>query len=497
MGLLKSFQDWRESRIDTDHETEGLTSLNLKALSSFPQHGGANGWVDLRGGTPYNYPNTRINFSQEVGDLRGSTLVMSAIQWVARNASDARLMVVDYDNDRKEKEVRNHPLSQLWAKPNPYYSDYTLIAGAAVSWITASEAYFIKTKARAGNTLWLWWEPHWTIRPRWDKDSLDLIDYYELYRDGKWIRIDVDDVIHICNGLDPETRRGLINPNTALLREYWTDNQVAQFTAQMFRKGLVPPVVVGLPGFTGDVKEFQAALTRKMSGDSAGEPMVTKGEVDVQKLGFDYSSFGFKEIRQIPEERFCAAMGISAHSLMFGAAAQTSTYSNVRQYLQHDYRSYIKPFHKRIAAELDVQLLPDFGSAENRGVTWDYSQTSLMQGDKSVDWRLMFEGYKSRVFHLAQALEGCGYKPQPGDEEIYYPVQMTTTTTSPIDEPAPVEVGPEEEQEAPPARLRVVKSQVKDGELDDAAEFWRDHPAIDGAAKELIDAVPYVNGKVS
>jgi hypothetical protein len=123
MGLIKSFQDWRESRIDTDHDVDGLTSLNLKALSSFPQHGGANGWVDLRGGTPYNYPNTRINFSQEVGDLRGSTLVMSAIQWVARNASDARLMVVDYDNDRKEKEVRNHPLSQLWAKPNPYYSD--------------------------------------------------------------------------------------------------------------------------------------------------------------------------------------------------------------------------------------------------------------------------------------------------------------------------------------------------------------------------------------
>jgi hypothetical protein len=86
---------------------------------------------------------------------------------------------------------------------------------------------------------------------------------------------------------------------------------------------------------------------------------------------------------------------------------------------------------------LNVQLLPDFGTTDNLSVSWDYSQTALMQPDKAVEWKLVFEGFKSRVFNRAQALEGIGYKPEEGDEKIFYPVQQTTTTISPIEEMEP------------------------------------------------------------
>jgi phage portal protein BeeE len=444
MGMIKAYQEWRSSLRDSDHESSGLTTLNLKTLSSLPQHGGANGWLDLRGNytSPYYYTNTKVDYSAEVGDLRTSTLVMAAIQWVATCLADARLRVVEYGADRTETEVENHPAAMMWDRPNPYYSFHTLLCGFAVSWITASCAYFMKTKAQAGNLLWLWYEPHWTIRPRWTNGAKELISYYEILRDGKWIRVEVEDVVFIANGVDPETRRGMINPNTALLREYWTDNQVAQFTAQMFKKGLVPPVVVALKNFSGGpdkLREIKSDLVRRMSGDAAGEPMVTGGEVDVHKLGFDYSSFGFKEIRQIPEERFCANWQISPHSLHFGTAAQTSTYSNVRQYLQHDYRSFIVRLHNLIAKELNVQLLPDFGTTDNLSVSWDYSQTALMQPDKAVEWKLVFEGFKSRVFSRAQALEGIGYKHEKGDEEIFYPVPQTHITVNPVEDEPPSE----------------------------------------------------------
>jgi hypothetical protein len=173
MGLIDAYRAFRESRRDSDHESDGLVSLNLKTVSSLPQHHGANSWLDMRGG--YQYPNTRINFSADVGDLRTSTLVMAAIQWAATNLADARLRVIKYGTDRKETEIESHALSQMWERPNPYYSGDTLLCGLALSWITASRAYLIKSKAKFGNPLWLWWEPHWTIEPRWTDGDEKLI----------------------------------------------------------------------------------------------------------------------------------------------------------------------------------------------------------------------------------------------------------------------------------------------------------------------------------
>jgi HK97 family phage portal protein len=495
MGIVESYKSWRESLRDSDHEGgSGIVSLNLKAIPTLPQHTGSSGWMDYRGG---GYFDSKIDLSTELGDLRGSSLVMSAIQWVSRSLVDARLMVTKYGSDRKETEVENHPLSVLWNKPNPFYSSQTLLAGLALSWITASRAYFIKTKAVAGNTLWLWWEPHWTIRPRWDEGGKDFISYYEIYRNGRWIRIETDDVVTVMNGVDPETRLGLINPNTAMLREYWTDNQVARFTAQMFRKGLVPPVVVGLGNFNGDIQAFKADLIRKMSGDSAGEPMVTKGDVTVERLGIDYSKFGFKAIREIPEERFCATMGISAHSLMLGIARDASTYDNVKQYLAHDYANYIKPLHKLISQELNTQLLPDFGSVQNISVNWDYAQTLLMQPDKDAEWKRAGEAFKNRILDQSEAREAIGYKSDESHKGVYYPVQSSMLTVSPL------VAAPKEEDELtdddplpdPTKAAKLPKLPAK--QTDEAAEFWRKHPALDEVGKSLIDAVPFVNGKVS
>jgi phage portal protein BeeE len=254
-------------------------------------------------------------------------------------------------------------------------------------------------------------------------------------------------VIAIRNGVDPETRRGLINPNTALMREYWTDNQVARFTAQMFKKGLVPPVVVGLPDYAGDLVAFRDGLVRKMSGDSAGEPMVTKGDVKVEKLGFDYSKFGFKETREIPEERFCASMGISAHSLMLGVARDNSTYDNVSRYLSHDYRNYIRPLHSLIASELNTQLLPDFGETDSISVNWDYSQTMLMQPDKDADWKRVGQAFKDRIIDQAEAREALQYKWDEAHKGVYFPVQSSMVTISPlaIGEPKEPESMPKDE----------------------------------------------------
>lgn len=407
-----------------------LSPLNVigtaKALSSLRFQGGyggqSSGWM----GDLFSAFNSRINYALEVGEPRNLTLVQAATQWVARGLISAPLKVVEL-NTEDEENVVDHPLTDLFRRPNPYYSRSVLLRGIALSLIVADEAYILKVRSkygqRFGAPIELWWEPHWTIRPRWSQSGANFIDYFELRRDGMWNqRVEIDDVIVLRRDLDPDTRRGF-GPTSSLLREYYTDQQASGFMAQLLRQGLVPPIVVGLGNkdapFTGNPEDFKNALIRKMSGDKAGEPMVIPGTVDVNKLGFDYSDIGMDKVRRIPVERFCAVMGISPVSLnLTSSGDKAEAYANVENYLKHDYRSYIVPLHDYIGEEFETQLLPDFGTPDLH-IRWDYTRAAEMQPDKTVEANLATSLFEKGVIQLNEARERVDYKPVPeGDKFV-------------------------------------------------------------------------------
>jgi HK97 family phage portal protein len=450
---------------------------------------------------------TKLDFSREVGDLRNSALVMAGYTWVATNAAGARPYVCKIDSDNKEDEIRDHPLIELLDEPNPYYGFDELISGISFSWLTASTAYLIVNRNMGGGVAELYYEPHWSIRPYWDGAGTEWISGYEIQRGGKWAKMPAGPqdpfVISFLKGVDAETRTGM-SPTSSLIREYYTDQQAAHFSALLMRQGLVPPVVVSLgdkdaPVTPENVKVVKDKLIRLMSGDKAGEPLVMNHPSKVERLGFDYSSVGLRDIRQIPEERFCAAMGISPHSLNFGTAAQTSTYSNVEQYLRQDYRSYIVPFHRYIAKVLQRRLLPEFGETEGLRVKWDYAEVPLMQPDLTAEWTRVGMAYKDRILDQAEAREAIGYKFEDKHVDVYYPVPSSNITLSPMTErpksPAPAQLNPgkppadDDEDEAPESKEVV----LGDTDDTDAGElWWRKHAPE--AAKNLIDARIKPNG---
>lgn len=425
-----------------------LSPLNLsgtaKALSNLRFSGGGGGGFGGWGGL-FNPFNTRINYASELGagqnyeGLRNLTLIQAAVQWVARGLISAPLKVVEITStDDKEQQV-DHPLVDLFRRPNAYYSRSVLLRGIALSLIVADEAYILKVRSRYGRQfgapIELWWEPHWTIRPRWSIGGSNFIDYYEYERDGIWYPVDPADVIVLRRDLDPITRRGF-GPTSSLLREFYTDQQASGFMAQLLRQGLVPPVIVGLGtkdnpynGNDDDRRSFARALIRKMSGDKAGEPMVVPGGVDVQQLGFDYSKVGLERVRRIPVERFCAVMGISPVSLNLAATSdKAQAYANVKNYLEHDYDSYIVALHNYIGEEFETQLLPDFGDTANLAIRWNYDQAPEKQPDKLVEAGISTMLYKGGLITRNEGREINAYKPDAGGDE--YATPATTQSFS-------------------------------------------------------------------
>lgn len=423
-----------------------LSPLNLsgtaKALSNMRFSGGSGGQFGGWNGL-FSTFNSRINYPVELAagqnyeGLRNLTLIQAAVQWVARGLVSAPLKVVEItDTDDKEKQV-DHPLVELFRRPNPYYSRSVLLRGLALSLIVADEAYILKVRSRYGQQfgapIELWWEPHWTIRPRWQINGLNFIDYYEYERDGVWYPVEPKDVIVLRRDLDPYTRRGF-GPTSSLLREFYTDQQASGFMAQLLRQGLVPPVIVGLGtkdnpynGSDDERASFARGLIRKMSGDKAGEPMVVPGGVDVQQLGFDYSKVGLERVRRIPVERFCAVMGISPVSLNLAATSDKGqAYANVKNYLEHDYDSYIVALHNYIGEEFETQLLPDFGDSTNLAVRWNYDQVPEKQPDKLVEAQISTILYDAGLITQNEGREINAYKPDAGGD-IYKPVSVSTS----------------------------------------------------------------------
>lgn len=384
---------------------------------------------------------SRINYEREVGDLRSSALLMAAYTWVSKGLSSARLTVVQVDGDNKETEIQNHPLVEKFDQPNEFYGGEELWSGVALSWLGSATAYLLKVRNRASGISELWYEPWWSIRPVWPADGSAFISGYEINRNGRWIPIDVDDVFVLRNGIDPDTRMGQ-SATASLIREHYTDQQAAQFAALLMKQGLVPPMIISLGNDKVSVgpeqaREFHQDLLRNTSGASSGRPVVLPVPATVQTLSYDYGKVGLRDVRAIPEERFCAAMGISPYSLHFGTSRQASTFSNVENYLKQDYRAYIVPLHNYIAKRIAREILPEFGDTANIRVKWNYDEVPLMQADQTVEWRRVAEAYKARILDQSEAREALGYKSDDSHIGIYYPVAATQTTENDLEKPDP------------------------------------------------------------
>ena len=530
MNPLRALRDYLESREEKAYGGDNFTLLSPEVRASSPSRipfqGGYAGGSGQWGGSSWsdfflgNTQNRKIDFAREVGDLRMSTLVQAAVTWVARGINSSRLKVVKQDADGKQTEIKDHPISKLWHRPNKYYSGATLNAGIAASWVIAATAYVLKVRGRSrGPVVELWYEPWWSIKPRWPQNGSEFISHYEVFRNGVWYPVPLEDVIMVPDMLDPDTRRGF-NRTSALLSEFYTDKQASELAGLLLRNGLVPSIEIGMGDnttpFQGDVKEAKANLMRMMA---LGEPFVHKGPATVNKLGHDMSSFGLDEMRQPPVQRFCAAMGISPISLMLAAGLDLAKYQNTEQYLRQDYRGYIIPLNNQIADTLEVSLLPDFGEEEGEiQIVHDYSEAPLMQSDKDKDWRLMFDGFKSRVFSRAQALDGVGMKFETEDEDTFYPVPSNNITLSPLDEmpepaapfggdpnadpnqademPQDMAPGKKPKGKKPPvAPTKAQREPITDKDADAGANWWRTNAPPE--ARDLIDATIRPNGKAN
>lgn len=394
-------------------------------------------WIDNQYGNSGAYNIEK--YRSLVGELSHHSLPVAAIRFLGDSIPEAPLVVkrkskssTDEGQKGESVVIPDHPLAQLWNRPNEFYSGSTLKRGLAFSLVLSSNAYVLKFKNK-GRTkpMELWWEPHWTIRPVWPIDGSQFISYYEINRGGQWYKIDYENVIHIRDGIHPYNQRLGFSGNDSILRELFGDAEAANYFATLMGGSGIPGFMISidkdLKMDQDKIEKFEKMIIAKTSGERKGSPLVARGARGY-KLGFNPKEMDLRESRYMAEDRFCAIQGIPAVVLELGTGQAHSIYKNVEEAQRRAWRNYVCPKLTMIEEELNIQLLKDY-SIDNEEDTelycqHDLSQVQALQEDVDKKAERLSKLFAADGILRSELRSGMGYGPsdptKPDDDKIFF-----------------------------------------------------------------------------
>jgi HK97 family phage portal protein len=444
------------------------------------------------------FAGSNINYDREAGDLTRAPLVMAPVNWVASVLPEAPLEVVEKDSEGKLTPIQNHGLTNLWRKPNPYFTYTSMLEAFALSWMLDGNPYFIKYRNGTGEPIELWWAPYYAMWPRWSlnwpADGSPFIYDYEYRINSHTSYLPPEDVLHFRNKVDPATvgRMGLA-PMAAGMREIVGDNQWSNYSVLLARGSGVPPFLlspkanvnqVGLS--TEDRRALKEEFDRRRTGDERGKSMLLTVGIDAQRLGQNPQELDLGGLRYMGQEVISSLSTIPAEVLNFGTAARHSSYNNVKEAREAAYEGFLIPLYRKIEETLTVQLLPDFypkGKVpENVSVRFDVSKMRVLQDDVDNLWKRNGDAFKSGLIKRKTGLANIG---QPFDEavdDVYLTdIKGASTFMQNQDGNNPTDSNPPVKSERKSA-----DDKPSDAELEKASEWW-DGNAPEGA-KGLFEA---------
>lgn len=397
-----------------------------------------------------------------VGDGTSNSIVAATLGWIARNFPEAPVRVREKDDSGEwstTDDVGALRMVDLLRTPNPYFSGILLWMATIVDFWVNGNAFWVKVRGGPGGAITeLWWIPWSLVEARWPKDGTEYLSHYIYKPDGtKEIRVEVEDAVHFRYGLDPDNIRIGKSPLTTIVREVFTDDEAASFTATLLKNLGVPGVIISpadneteIGGTEAD--DLKATFKDRFSGASRGEPMVTGSKVAIQVLSFSPQQMDLKSLRRIPEERISAVTGVPAIVAGLGAGLDRSTFANFAEAREAGYEENLIPTQRILASQIDQQMLPEFVADPGAFLTdFDTTEVRVLQEDQNKIWTRAGDAASKGLITVAAFKQQVGLEVDP-ERDAYF-LRAFNVVTVPEDEPptpAPVESGTPTAQEVQP-----------------------------------------------
>lgn len=393
----------------------------------------------------FSYARSHFDWAGQVGDGTSSSTVMAPLLWIARTFPEAPPGLWRQLENGQEDHVRDHPMLRLLQRPNAFYTGPILWMATITDFSVDGNAYWLKLRNKAGVVQELWWAPQWMMTPK--GNEREFISHYD-YQPGQGapIPIQPEDVVHFRNGLDSGDMRLGYSPLKSVLREVYTDDEAAAFTASLLKNMGVPGLVVspktGVTIAADEAADVKKDVESKFTGEGRGTTVVMTGATDIQQFGFSPEQLLLREIRRIPEERVSGVLGVPAVVAGLGAGLDRSTFTNMGEAREMAYESNIIPTQRIMAEDVRFQLLSDFVSEESLWqwrFGFDLAKVRVLQEDLYRQAQRLDLGVRGGWVRVGEARRHLNLEVSDGD--AVYLRQLNTQTVGADQEPQPPEDG--------------------------------------------------------
>jgi HK97 family phage portal protein len=375
-------------------------------------------------------PRTNFDYASEVGTGLKSNVIMSPINWIMRTFPEAELILKRKLKDGGTDQLFEHAFLDIMETPNEAYGYEELIAAVTLSHNIAGNAYILKVRNGVGMVIALWYLPHWMVQPCGTEGSTSVyISHYVYNPNGIQYRINIEDIIHIRNGIDPENTRVGLSPLASVIREVFTDDEASNYSATMLRNmGVVGAVISPKENVNlgpKEIIEIKEKFKKSFTGDNRGDPLVMTGPTQIDTLDLDPSKMGLAETRNISEERVTACLGIPAAVVGFGTGLQsTKVGATMSAMIKLAWTGNIIPTQRKVAKALQRQLLVDFELDKTLLVCYDNSNVAAMQEDKDARVKRLSDGVTKGWAKVSDARAAEGLAVEDSDKVYLRPLSI-------------------------------------------------------------------------
>lgn len=412
-------------------ETKKASALAAMRFPSYAGGYGAGGtqigswWGDGNAVLVGTLPGGERNVIADAGDVWLNGVVGACLRWITDNFSEPTPEVVERQADGYLDPVPNDPLVDLLADPNPDYDSDVLFSATVLSYYVAGIGYWVKAKAPAGSKMYLYYVPHWEMKPRWNRDGRALITGYDHVVDGRAYPLEVDQVVVFRRNMDPANARAGLAPLASVLREIAADNAGSIYSFAILNNMGMPGVLISPADKNDQIPEDEQKVIKQLwkertTGDQRGMPLVNSVPLKIERLTMSPEDLALDKMRKYPEARICAAMGLPPQVVGMTAGEDVKTYANWEQARRAAYEDCLVPLQKTFAKAITRQLLPDFGAdPKKRMLRWNYDHVPAMSEDLNSKAKRAVDLYQGEVIMRSEAREMVGLDFEKEKDEVY------------------------------------------------------------------------------
>lgn len=335
----------------------------------------------------------------------GNTAVYNCIGIWQSIFSEAPIKI--YDANDPEKELPNHPATELINNPHPDYDQAELsqflIGYAAIG----GSCYVDKVPGKGRLPAALVPYHDGQIAPQIGEMNVISKFVYDL-GDGNTKDVSRDRMFRVSwPAIDPRRPWMPLGPVLALANNIDMDNEAVRMAYALTANDASPRTAYTLEAAQakqlGDVKmeAIRATIKKMFGGASRGEPFVGAGSWHIEKLGFSLRDMDYSNLHNIPESRIAGAFKMSPVLASLYVGIQNMTYSNLDGSFNIFTKQHVVPMWNRFGKALTRGIAPSYGGGII--VKYDTSNIVALRESQEVVARQAREDFAGNLITLDEA----------------------------------------------------------------------------------------------